>query len=124
MVIKEPGTISKEIRGELQGQSTSVSDRTIPRCLSQSGLDGRQLRTPLLKANHKKSRPEFAKMHIDEALSFWEKVLWTNETKPELSGKSRLLYVHSAELKPPKKSERRRLSNVLRLLCSIWHRLS
>ena len=38
MVTKEPRTTSKEIRGELQGQGTSVSDCTIRRCLSQSGL--------------------------------------------------------------------------------------
>ncbi|KAI3351180.1 hypothetical protein L3Q82_005738 [Scortum barcoo] len=55
MVTKEPRTTSKEIRGELQGQDTSVSDRIIRRCLSQSGLNGRQpRRTPLSKANHKK----------------------------------------------------------------------
>ena len=44
MVTKEPRTTSNEIRGELQGQGTSVSDRTIRRCLSQS----RPRRTPLL----------------------------------------------------------------------------
>src|SRR4029434_2698926 len=44
MVTKEPRTTSNEIRGELQGQGISVSDRTIRRCLSQS----RPRRTPLL----------------------------------------------------------------------------
>src|SRR4029434_6012245 len=44
MATKEPRTTSNEIRGELQGQGTSVSDRTIRRCLSQS----RPRRTPLL----------------------------------------------------------------------------
>ena len=80
MVTKEPRTTSKEIRGELQGQGTSVSDRTIRRCLSQS----RPRRTPLLKANHIKARLEFAKMHIDKPQGFWENVLWTDETKLEL----------------------------------------
>ena len=32
MVTKVPRTTSKEIRGELQGQGTSVPDRTISRC--------------------------------------------------------------------------------------------
>ena len=91
MVTKEPRTTSKEIRGELQGQGTSVSDRTIRHCLSQSGLNGRQpRRTP----NHKKARLEFSKMHIDKPQSFWENVLWTDETKLELFGKSHQLYVH------------------------------
>ena len=40
MVTKEPRTTSKEIKGELQGQGTPVSDRTIRRCLSQSGPYG------------------------------------------------------------------------------------
>ena len=39
METKEPRTTSKEIRGELQGQGTSVSDHTIHHCLSQSGLN-------------------------------------------------------------------------------------
>src|SRR4029434_5360127 len=76
MVTKEPRTTSKEIRGELQGQGTSVSDHTIRRSLSQS----RPRRTPLLKANHEKARLEFAKMHIDKPQGFWENVLWTDET--------------------------------------------
>src|SRR4029434_10095439 len=44
METKEPRTTSNEIRGELQGQGTSVSDRTKGRCLSQS----RPRRTPLM----------------------------------------------------------------------------
>ena len=47
-----------------------------------------------MKANHKKVRQEFAKMHIDKPQSFWENVLWTDETKLELFGKSHQLYVH------------------------------
>ena len=91
-----PRTTSKEIKGELQGQGTSVSDRTIRRCLSQSGLHGRrQRRTPLLKANHKKARLEFSKMHIDKPQSFWENVLWTDKTKLELFGKAHQLYVQT-----------------------------
>src|SRR4029434_5441280 len=58
MVTKVPRTTSKEIRGELQGQCTSVPDRTISRCLSQS----RPRRKPLLKANHIKARLKFANL--------------------------------------------------------------
>src|SRR4029434_3397490 len=79
MVTKEPRTTSNEIRGEFQGQGTSVSDRTISRCLSQS----RPRRTQLLKANHIKAKLEFTKMHIDKPQGFWENVLWTDETKLE-----------------------------------------
>src|SRR4029434_5254439 len=76
MVTKVPRTTSKEIRGELQSQSTSVPDPTISRCLSQS----RPRRTPLLNANHIKARLDFAKMHSDKPQGFWENVLWTHET--------------------------------------------
>ena len=132
MVTKEPRTTSKEIRGELQGQGTSVSDRTIRHCLSQSGLNGRRpRRTPLLKANHKKARLEFAKMHIDKPQSFWENVLWTDETKLELFGKSHQLYVHRRKNEAYKEKNTvptcetwRRLGYVLGLLCCIWHRVS
>ena len=37
-----------------------------------------------MNANHKKERLEFSKMHIDKSQSFWENVLWTDETKLEL----------------------------------------
>ncbi|KAI4885655.1 hypothetical protein NFI96_027544, partial [Prochilodus magdalenae] len=64
MATKEPRKTSKEIKGELQAQGRSVSDRTIRRCLSQSGFNGRRpRRTPLLKTKHKKARLEFAKLH-------------------------------------------------------------
>uniref|UniRef100_A0A8C7YAL0 Transposase Tc1-like domain-containing protein n=1 Tax=Oryzias sinensis TaxID=183150 RepID=A0A8C7YAL0_9TELE len=93
-VSKEARTTSKDIKGELLDQGTSVSDRTIPRCLSQSGLHGRRpRRTPLLKGNPKKARLEFAEMHVDKPQSFWENVLWTDETKLELFGKAHQLYV-------------------------------
>ncbi|KAG2465172.1 TCB1 transposase, partial [Polypterus senegalus] len=95
MVTKEPRKTSKEIQGELQAQGTSVSDRTIRRRLSQSGLHGRQpRRTPLLKTNHKNARLEFAKLHVDKPQRFWENVLWTDETKTELFAKAHQLYVH------------------------------
>lgn len=95
MVTKEPRKTSKEIQGELHAQGTSVSDRTIRRCLSQSGLHGRRpRRTPLLKTNHKKARLEYAKLHVDKPQSFWENVLWTDETKMELFAKAHQLYVH------------------------------
>lgn len=85
MVTKEPRTTSKEIKGVLDGQATSVSERTIHCCLSQSGLHGRQpRRTPLLKTNHEKARLKFAKLHVNKPQSFWENVLWTDETKLEL----------------------------------------
>jgi transposase len=52
-VEKERRITAKEIQAELQGEGTSVSDRTIRRFLSESGLHGRRpRRTPLLKEKH------------------------------------------------------------------------
>ena len=47
-----------------------------------------------MKANHKKARLEFGKMYIGKPQSFWENVLWTDETKLELFGKLHQFYVH------------------------------
>src|SRR4029434_5303852 len=80
---KVQGTVANIPEGGCKrkiGQGTSVSDRTIIRCLSQS----RRRRTPLFKANHIKAKLEFAKMHIDNPQGFWENVLWKDETKLEL----------------------------------------
>ncbi|MGH0114963.1 UNVERIFIED_CONTAM: hypothetical protein FKN15_065887 [Acipenser sinensis] len=101
MVEKEPRITAKEIQAELQGEGTSVSDCTIRRFLSESGLHGRRSRrTQLLKGKHKKARLEFAKMHIDMPQSFWENVLWTDESKLELFGKSHQFYVHRQKNEP------------------------
>lgn len=82
MVEKEPRITAKEVQAELQGQGTSVSDRTIHRFLTESWLHGRRpRRTPFLKQNHKNSRLKFAKMHMDKPQSIWKNVLWTDESK-------------------------------------------
>ena len=41
------------------------------------------------------SKPDkFAKTHLNKSKSFWENVLWTDETKLELFGKAHHLYVY------------------------------
>ena len=95
MVEKEPRKTSIQIQADLQVQGTIVSSRTIRRCLNENGLHGRRPRkTPLLRGRHKKARLDFAKMHVDKPQSFWENVLWTDETKLELFGKSHQPYVY------------------------------
>lgn len=71
MVNKEPTKTSKEIQAELQGQGTSVSERTIRRFLSDSGLKvgprkGPNRTPPLKEPAFRRTRLEAAKMHIDE----------------------------------------------------------
>ena len=61
---------------------TAVSRATIRRTLNKQGLHGRTPRKkPLLKESHKKARLDFAKKHVRKPLSYWESVLWTDETK-------------------------------------------
>lgn len=81
MVEKEPRITAKEIEVEVQGDGTSVSDRTIRRFFERKWAQWKKI---LLKEKHKKARLEFAKKHIDKPQSFWENVLWTDESKLEL----------------------------------------
>uniref|UniRef100_A0A8C5PYF6 Transposase Tc1-like domain-containing protein n=1 Tax=Leptobrachium leishanense TaxID=445787 RepID=A0A8C5PYF6_9ANUR len=89
MVDKQPQTSSKEIQAVLQAQGASVSVLTIRRHLKEMKRCGRRpRRTPLLTQRHKKARLQFAKMYLSKPKSFWENVLWTDETKIELFGKA------------------------------------
>ena len=88
MVEKAPRSTAKQIKADIQTQGTTVSTRTILRQLDERGFYGRRLRrTPLLIERHKKARLEFAKTHLNKPKSFWENVLWTDETRLELFGK-------------------------------------
>ncbi len=90
MVDKQPQSTSTQIQAVLQTQGASVSARTIRRHLNEKKRYGRRpRRTPLLTQRHKKARLQFAKMYLSKPQSFWENVLWTDETKVELFGKAR-----------------------------------
>uniref|UniRef100_A0A8C5MLE8 Transposase n=1 Tax=Leptobrachium leishanense TaxID=445787 RepID=A0A8C5MLE8_9ANUR len=89
MVDKQPQTSSKEIQAVLQAQGASVSAQTIHRHLNEMKRYGRRpRRTPLLTQRYKKARLQFAKMYSSKPKSFWETILWTDETKIELFGKA------------------------------------
>jgi transposase len=86
-VCDNPRLTAKELQTELEEDGVTVSKQTISRTLHQSGLKGcRPRKTPLLKARHVKARLDFAKGHLDKEKSFWEHVLWSDETKIELFG--------------------------------------
>ena len=98
MVEKAPRSTAKQIQADLQTQGTTVSTHTIHRQLNEKGFYGRRpRRTPLLRERHKKARLEFAKTHLSKSKSFWENVLWTDETKLELFGKAHHLYVYGKQ---------------------------
>lgn len=54
--------------------------------LNVTGFLGRMPQNkPLLMKSHKQARVYYAKAHINEVERIWQKVLWTDETKQELS---------------------------------------
>lgn len=106
MVDKEPRLTSKQVQAALQSEGTTVSTRTICRCLKEKGLYGRIPRkTPLLTQRHKKARLEFAKTYLRKPKTFWKNVLWSDESKVELFGKRK-------KMRPSKKRTRSLQSNM------------
>ena len=90
MVDKRPQSTSTQVQAVLQTLGVEVSARTIRRHLNEKKRYGRRpRRTPLLTKRHKKARLEFVKMYLSKPQSFWENVLWTDETKVQLFGKAR-----------------------------------
>ena len=95
MVKKASRSTAKQIQADLQTQGTTVSTRSIHRQLDERGR--RPRRTPLLRERHKKAWLEFAKTHLNKPKSFWENVLWTDETKLELFGKAHHLCLQNTK---------------------------
>uniref|UniRef100_A0A3B1JPD6 Uncharacterized protein n=1 Tax=Astyanax mexicanus TaxID=7994 RepID=A0A3B1JPD6_ASTMX len=91
----QPRQTSKELKVNLEQSGVMVSTSTIRRTLNQAELYGRRPRKkPLLKKRHKKERLIFAKEYLDKPQSFWENVLWTDETKIELFGNAKQQFVY------------------------------
>ena len=64
-----------------------VSAQTVRLTLQEHNLHGRRpRRKPLLQARHKKARLLFANAYVTKPLHFWEKILWSDETKINLFG--------------------------------------
>lgn len=91
---KNPRVTAKELKKDLSDVGTEVSAQTIRRTLRNEDLHARTpRRTPLLTAKNKKSRLQYAKRHVDKPQKFWERVLWSDETKLELFGPMDQRYV-------------------------------
>lgn len=91
-----------EIRAAVnQSRSEPVSLNTVKRRLRDANLFGRvAIRKPLLRPQNKKKRMEWALAHRDWTEEDFRKVLWTDESKFEIFGSKRRIYVRrSAEEK-------------------------
>ncbi|XP_077148883.1 uncharacterized protein LOC143809745 [Ranitomeya variabilis] len=127
MLDKEPRLTSKQVQAALQSEVTTVSTRTIRRHLNEKGLYGRRPgKTPLLTPRHKKARLEFAKTYLKKPKTFWNNVLWSDETKVEHQG---INIEFTGEKKRgiqrkehgPYSQTWWRFPDVLGLLCCLWH---
>ena len=84
---RKPFSSSREIKEEL---NLSVSSRTIRRRLNQSGLKSSYAKKkPLLRAANIRKRLAFAKKYVNMPESFWDRVIWSDESKFELKNSKR-----------------------------------
>ena len=75
-------------------EETTIAPSTTRRYLREQGLLGRvAVKKLFLRQQNKKRRLLFAKEHKDWTKDDWNKVLWTDESKFELFGTNRSIYV-------------------------------
>ena len=71
-----------------------ISDSTIRRRMRELGFNGRIARKKsLLKPAHIKRRMAFASEHIEKPIEFWNKVIWSDESKFNLFGSDGRIFV-------------------------------
>lgn len=93
-VTNDPMTTRADLQSELASQGVQVSKKTIVRELNRTGIRSYTPRkTPLLTVKHVKSRLTFAKDHLDKGNEFWERVIWSDESKIELFGRNEARHV-------------------------------
>ena len=84
-----PFITRSEIKTDLEGAGISVSKDTTSRALYRTGFHSRSPRkVPLLKTKHVKDQLKFVETHEKKGMQFCEKVIWSDETKVELFGRS------------------------------------
>lgn len=93
IVKNNPQTTTRDLQRDLAADGVTVHRATIQRNLHEERLYGRVMRKkPFLRSRHKLSRLNYAKAHLDKPVSFWNKILWTDETKIELFGHNKRQY--------------------------------
>ena len=86
-ITTNPRTSVQDIKAHLVTMGVDVSNSTIEWCPYRAGLKScRPRKTPLRKKCHLNARLKFPKEHVKKPDKFWDKVLWSDETKVELYG--------------------------------------
>lgn len=82
---KRPMATMKQLKELLAETGENVHESTISRSLRKAKLGKMAPRKPMQKGAHLQSRVEFAKKHLTDPVNVWQRVLWSDETKLELS---------------------------------------
>jgi len=92
---KNPKVGSLKLSNDLrQERNVSGSPRTLRRTLNKIGLYARvACSKPLLRVSNIQSRFEFSKLHLWDSNQYWNRILWSDETKINLFGSDGRVYV-------------------------------
>ena len=95
----QSSTTQEVLVNDLKAVGTTVTKRTISNTVDHEGLKSCSARkVTLLKAAHVQAHLKFAKQHLDDPEEAWEKVMWSDETKIELFGITRLAVFGGREM--------------------------
>ena len=127
--MQKPFTTRAELQRNLQAANAHASQDTIAGALHRVGIYSRSPRkTPLLKTRHVIARLKFAREHLQKLVHFWDKILWSDETKLELFGRnsSRHVWRRNGSAYDPKNTiptiKHSGPSINLRLFFILWYR--
>ena len=86
--------IRDQMNATQSSSSRHISRTTVKRRLRESGLHGQiAARKPLLRRGNKQKRFVWAKKHKEWTLDQWKSVLWSDESKFEIFGSNRRVFV-------------------------------
>jgi hypothetical protein len=86
--------ITAQINASQSSSNRHISTSTVWKRLRESGLHGRiAAKKPLLKDTNYKNKLAWAKKHEQWTLDWWKSVLWSDESKFEIFGSTRCLFV-------------------------------
>ena len=84
---RNPSITSRNIVETLK---LNISSRTVRRRLKDVNLKScLARRKPQINKVHKRKRLAFAKKYVNKPLSFWKKIIWSDESKFELLNKKK-----------------------------------